>query len=193
MGARRSPLLALPAAQQPLGDEGPGDEEEQGTRGDSQGPRGRCLVRGQREAVCGGGQRCHCCDQTSPPAPSTERQVTAMAPQSWSQPSSCGDLASNLLSPLSRHGGRIPRDVCCSPAEGPIPVPPPCRVSRPPWPLRAGSVGRQGHPAALPPPQLTCRARGWPGLVPAASPCRRGEGFGVQTGLGTPLPAPESL
>lgn len=64
-GTWGSPLPALPVAQQPLGDEGPGGQEEQRARGHGQAPRGHRLAWGR-------GQRCHRCHQTLP-QPSAER------------------------------------------------------------------------------------------------------------------------
>lgn len=58
-GGRGSPLPALPVAQQPLGDEGPGGQEEQRAWGHGQAPPGHGLARGR-------GQRWHRWQRTPP-------------------------------------------------------------------------------------------------------------------------------
>lgn len=142
-----------------------------------------------------GGQRCHQCHQTSP-QPFAEREVTtgaitAQQSLSLSHLPSHGELVSTWLSPVPGHWGCVPRDVTCSPTEGPDLSPALCLqvpVGQPnPW---VGSGGDRAGTSVTSTPSSPAEHVAGLGRSQRCPPARQ-ERFGVQAVLGTPSQPPQ--
>lgn len=115
-GGRGSPLPALPVAQQPLGDEGPGGQEEQRAWGHGQAPPGHGLARGR-------GQRWHRWQRTPPHRHCSGVPVTSPSSvHPWQCPHGCPSPDLPQLCPHIPVGCRAGRGTA---------GPPPARPSAP--------------------------------------------------------------